>query len=548
MKKNLAMRCLIVLMVLLMTLSGCETQPAEAAPQEEGDTVAAAQLINLVNFEGEVTVRDSEGKETAAYEGMRLIPGDIITTGSDSLANLDLDQGRLVMLSAETQLELRQVQADSVTLYLKKGSVLNDVAKGSGSYTVQTDNMTMGVLGTIFGVVSDPAANADSALLFEGSLQISFSKDISQAPSSNEAPDSGAGFDVAFLLTPGQQFSTAGSNIKDSIATGALQSSAIDYSIFSQEQSAWLVNALQSRGNLLEENELDVLEKLRQQNTVKPARPDTVKPKPQKSPSQENTNPSDGGVDTPSGSAIGSIDTASPTSLTAASGAFPEMQSVEYVITVEENQAYLTATGTNVLFCSQNDSRDFLSLIFSPYFTGSNTSAPVYIRFEDSNRNFGTIRAFRLEGHLYSSMSIINATPKITASEVDADTAVLECITTFSLTDPDLLKNTRAYNMQRDAMIYTYAPAPDEDDPLLTEGSYLISTDGVKYATATSLQISAATPTVYIKTDASFDGTLTWNPINPCATNLWNYYGLVRAYQPIIISVQKQAAPGTNDD
>lgn len=560
MKKNATVRFLIVLLALLMVLSGCGAQPAEPAGddvQDGGDTVATAQLINLVSCEGEVSVQDTEGKTTAAYDGMRLVPGDTIVTGADSLANLDLDQGRLVMLSADSRLELRQVEQDCVTLYLNTGRVLNDVEKGHGSYTVQTDNMTMGVLGTVFAVSADATdASPASVMLLEGSVGVSFS---ATGPQEGSFVTEGTGL----TLEPGQQFTATAENIEQSITAGALQTEEIDFSGYPAAQLNWMQTAVENR--LIIDNETErvdesarskidkVLDKIEKElkkieEQSHPSVPTKIpSTEPPQTPEPSQSQPSyDGGGYTPPPApepTVGTVDTNAPNTSNEYAGSFPGMETAWYNIAFEGDvpdgpvtKAILTASvtktdlGANITFVSQHDSRDFLSLIFNFIFSGSTDNAPVYVNFNAENRNFGTIRAFDTRN--YSSMSIVDATPNITVQQTYSDVTD-NYVTCFTLEDPSIL-NTRAYNAERDAMVYTVenAEAWKSGDSFLVCDTY----DGV-YATATSLQLSSASPALYVKTSSAVTGSFVWSPANDCATNLWNRYGLARVYQPVTVIV-----------
>ncbi|MDC7222961.1 MAG: FecR family protein [Spirochaetales bacterium] len=105
----------------------------------------------LVYLEGDVTVR--RGEETfSGEEGMTLLEGDTIETGKDSLALIELIQGRTLKVIDQTILVLENTRTDT-NLSLEKGGLFVKV-KGllSDKFFVRTETVAAGIRGTEFYV------------------------------------------------------------------------------------------------------------------------------------------------------------------------------------------------------------------------------------------------------------------------------------------------------------------------------------------------------------------------------------------------------------
>lgn len=142
--------------------------PAAEASAPQPTVVTQAELANLYSFTGTVEVESADGT-LPAYEGMRLYAGDFLRTGAGSTASLDLDQGRLLMMDADAELQFLEKDNGTLEVYLTKGAILNRISKGQMKpYTVRAANVTMGVLGTVFRVSIDDVTGVAVTDLYEG--------------------------------------------------------------------------------------------------------------------------------------------------------------------------------------------------------------------------------------------------------------------------------------------------------------------------------------------------------------------------------------------
>jgi len=92
----------------------------------------------------------------AAAPGVDVVPEDIVETGQDSSAQLDMDDGSVLMLGPETRLALSDYQVDakrnvvSAALDVLSGWMRFAVAKlrPDGQYNIHTPVLTIGIRGT----------------------------------------------------------------------------------------------------------------------------------------------------------------------------------------------------------------------------------------------------------------------------------------------------------------------------------------------------------------------------------------------------------------
>lgn len=263
MKKTLAVICAFFICLPLMFGSAQAADlkpPGSAAPAQtapivrraasEAQAVAQAELANLNAFTGTVEV-ESDGQTMAAYEGMRLYAGDFLRTGPNSTASLDLDQGRLLMLDADGELQLTETPNGSLEIYLNKGTILNDISKGQTEpYSVRAANVTMGVLGTVFRVSIDNVSGIAVTELYEGQLLITFT--------------TSDGEEHSFMLNPGSRLTCDEETLDDS----ARQNGLLTDEIYLDDLSDNLLNMLQDALQAREDAE-GITELLEQINAMK---------------------------------------------------------------------------------------------------------------------------------------------------------------------------------------------------------------------------------------------------------------------------------------
>jgi ferric-dicitrate binding protein FerR (iron transport regulator) len=129
----------------------------------------------VVYEEGDVTVR-SAGAEVPAAVGDLLGPGDIVRTGADSLAVIDLANGITVKLRQETLLAIDAL-GEETAVSLKAGGAFASIArKLAGRFSVKTGNTVAGVRGTRFFVAYGRTIDAEPDVwlcVSQGAVEVS---------------------------------------------------------------------------------------------------------------------------------------------------------------------------------------------------------------------------------------------------------------------------------------------------------------------------------------------------------------------------------------
>jgi len=103
----------------------------------------------VVYTEGDVSIRNGSQTHDAVL-GEPLNPGDVISTGAESLAVIDLANSTTLKLRPKTTLAIDSI-GESTTVTLTVGGVFTHVLKKlTGQFSVQTQTAVAGVRGTQF--------------------------------------------------------------------------------------------------------------------------------------------------------------------------------------------------------------------------------------------------------------------------------------------------------------------------------------------------------------------------------------------------------------
>ena len=147
------MKLLRLLLICVMAVGLCMLAYAAETPRE----------AKVLDMEGSVEVRTSDGKMEPAEVGMVLGQGDIIKTGEDSFALVKLEgaETATVEVNKNSQILLSQMVMDqekgtqSTVLDLAIGKVLikaEKVHSDKSKFEVKTPTSVVGVRGTTFQV------------------------------------------------------------------------------------------------------------------------------------------------------------------------------------------------------------------------------------------------------------------------------------------------------------------------------------------------------------------------------------------------------------
>ena len=174
--KSTFLRHLTVLLALIVGLSVCASVSAEEY---------TAATMRLLAYEGTVEITDAAGNARFVLENARFNSGEAMSTGADSSATVGLDDGRTVILGADTRVEFFK-EGGHTRLTLRQGTLMLDVQQKlteNESLDIEVSTMTAGIRGTVVFAQFTPDASDKPAAVFgvlEGVAHLSYT-DSSEA-------------------------------------------------------------------------------------------------------------------------------------------------------------------------------------------------------------------------------------------------------------------------------------------------------------------------------------------------------------------------------
>lgn len=109
-----------------------------------------ATTMRLLRVEGTVNIEDSNGNVKPVIDNIRFQSGDALSTGSDGLASVGLDDTKIVTLQNDSRAEFIK-RHKQLELNLTKGGLFFEVTEhlqDDELYEIKTSNMTVGIRGT----------------------------------------------------------------------------------------------------------------------------------------------------------------------------------------------------------------------------------------------------------------------------------------------------------------------------------------------------------------------------------------------------------------
>ena len=109
-----------------------------------------ATTMRLLNVEGTVNIEDSNGSSRPVKGNMRFQSGDAMSTGSDGIASVGLDETKIITLQNDSRAEFTK-SGKHLELKLTKGAVFFNVTeklKPDETFEIKTSTMTAGIRGT----------------------------------------------------------------------------------------------------------------------------------------------------------------------------------------------------------------------------------------------------------------------------------------------------------------------------------------------------------------------------------------------------------------
>ena len=165
MSQRLMFTCLVMLALVAMA---CNPTAADSTSGPAASVVArSAQLSELRNT---VEARNTASAEwQAAVEGQPISVGGGAKTGEDARARVDISDGAIVRLGADTQFELTELSPKATGLTLDAGKLWTSVATPlSGTFEIETPVGVAAVRGSLMGAEYFPADRRFIVTCLEG--------------------------------------------------------------------------------------------------------------------------------------------------------------------------------------------------------------------------------------------------------------------------------------------------------------------------------------------------------------------------------------------
>ena len=132
-----------------------------------------ATTMRLLRVEGTVTIEDSTGTTKPVLDNIRFQSGDALSTGSDGLASVGLDDTKIVTLENDSRVEFTK-QGKQLELNLTQGALFFEVTEklaDDEKYEIKTSNMTVGIRGTS-GYVYYSESGLQSLIITDGVVKV----------------------------------------------------------------------------------------------------------------------------------------------------------------------------------------------------------------------------------------------------------------------------------------------------------------------------------------------------------------------------------------
>lgn len=169
---------ILILALTILTVLTLGFLSVEATRAEEGGR-ARSKVLTVT---GSVTVKYAGAKLWVLLkEGSEISRGDQIKTHSNSEVNLELPDGSIVKVGPESHLRVVETGSVEITkmssnrlwlIYGKIRAVVAPLVNERSEFTVETENATIGVRGTDFGVFFDFNTGKTDFFCLEGNLEM----------------------------------------------------------------------------------------------------------------------------------------------------------------------------------------------------------------------------------------------------------------------------------------------------------------------------------------------------------------------------------------
>ena len=128
-----------------------------------------ANTMRLLKIEGTVSIEDANGNDRPVIDNVRFNSGEALSTGSDGLASVGLDDTKIVTLESDSRVEFTKSR-NMLELNLTQGGLYFEVTEHlepDETFDIRTSTMTVGIRGTSGYVFYDVGATRASNTLHQ---------------------------------------------------------------------------------------------------------------------------------------------------------------------------------------------------------------------------------------------------------------------------------------------------------------------------------------------------------------------------------------------
>ena len=157
-----------------------------------------ATTMRLLKIEGTVNIEDADGNSKPVINNIRFSSGEALSTGSDGLASVGLDDTKIVTLESDSRVEFTKAR-NMLALNLTRGGLffeVNEHLSDDETFDIRTSTMTVGIRGTS-GYVFYDENGRESLIITDGVVHV-----VAVNPDTNEVieTDVHAGYSVKVYL------------------------------------------------------------------------------------------------------------------------------------------------------------------------------------------------------------------------------------------------------------------------------------------------------------------------------------------------------------
>ena len=132
-----------------------------------------ATTMRLLKIEGTVNIEDADGNSKPVIDNIRFSSGEALSTGSDGLASVGLDDTKIVTLESDSRVEFTKAR-NMLALNLTRGGLyfeVNEHLSDDETFDIRTSTMTVGIRGTS-GYVFYDSEGRESLVITDGVVHV----------------------------------------------------------------------------------------------------------------------------------------------------------------------------------------------------------------------------------------------------------------------------------------------------------------------------------------------------------------------------------------